>query len=85
MKFGFNRPKIIKAKAPGLWKATIDFIDAYCRKLQEAFPNKKERHCHLDNYGDRVIIVNEGPLPRLELSVEPNLDGHCIDLVEAIK
>jgi len=31
------------------------------------------------------VIVNEGPLPRLELLVKFNLDGHCVDLIEAAK
>jgi hypothetical protein len=80
-----QQAQIIKAKGPSLWKATIDFIEAYCRKLREAFPNDAQRRCHLDSYGDRVVIVNEGPFPRLELSVEPKWDGQCIDLVEAEK
>jgi hypothetical protein len=80
-----HNAKIINAKGRVIWDAMAGFLDIFCRKLREEFPNQYERHCHLDNFCNRVVIVNEGPLPRLELSVELNLDGQCIEVVEATK
>jgi len=81
-----HNAKIIKAKAPVLWAATIECIRADCSALRESFPDKRERYCHLDpNGADGVVIVNEGSLPRLQLSVKLNLDGQCVDLIEAVE
>lgn len=77
--------KMVGAKLPMFWQATIDCIDRYTKKLRETFPATKQRHCHTETTPNVVAIVNEGPLPRLELRLRLNLDGQCIDVFDAEK
>ena len=77
--------KVIAAKLPGFWDATINSIRQDCQRLRDTFPNTRQRHCHVDTISDTVAIVNEGPLPRLEMRLRLNLDGQCIDVFDAVK
>ncbi|SRR6266446_5871947 len=76
---------IIKAKAHAIWRATIEHIRADCEKLRRTFPADKRRHCHSNESDVGVTMVNEGPLPRMELYVGFNADGQCVDLIERQK
>ncbi len=80
-----HNAKIIAAKAPTLWEAVINFIRRDCEKLRERFPETKRRHCHLDSRPPGVAIVNDGPLPKMELYVELSIEGQCAHILERVK
>jgi hypothetical protein len=60
-------------------------MDLYTKKLHETFPAIRQRHCHIEVTPNVVKIVNDGPLPRLEMRLLLNLDGQCIDAFDAVK
>jgi hypothetical protein len=84
-KIRLHNAKMIAAKLPMFWQATIDCLDRDTKKLRETFPTIKERHCHIEATSNMVAIVNEGRLPRLDLRLQLNVSGQCVDVFYAVK
>jgi hypothetical protein len=80
-----HNAKIVNAKLPTFWAATVASVEHLQSELRKQFPSKKRWHCHLNKQFDGAFVLSREGLPRLELLVECNADGQCLDLTERQK
>jgi len=80
-----HNARIIGARLPALWNTITEVAEANSAELRQRFPEEKKWHCHLVRDGLCFALINDGPLPRIELYIRPNLGGQCLDSVESIK
>ena len=80
-----HNAKIIASKAHSFWMEVLKFVDEISKELHAEFPNNKKYHCHKNPSYEGFVLVNDGPLPRRELTAEINIAGHMINLYGAVK
>ena len=76
-----HKAKIITARFPAFWEALLKQVENDCKELKEKLPDDRKYHLRKESTPTGFRLTNDGGPPFLELSVRPNIEGQCIDVI----